>query len=181
MASNLSADLLCALSRHRWAVPVLAHLAARDGGRFAEMARRTGAPRDSLKRTIEGLIAEGWVTPNPGHGHPLRPEYLLTGAGRVVARACRHLAQAQAAAGMPPEAVTRWSLPLLGLIGAGEARFNRLERAMTGATPRAVAASLKALVAHGLVAREVTASYPPGSVYRLTARGETVARGMRAD
>lgn len=179
MSSTLSTGLLNALSRHRWAVAVLAHMADRGGGRFAEMANRIGAPRDSLRRTIAALAAEGWIVANPGHGHPLRPDYLLTEAGRKIGGACREIAAAQARAGMPPQAVTRWSLPLLHLIGAGEARFNRLERAMEGATPRAVAASLKALTGHGLVTREVVAGYPPTSAYRLTGRGETVARVLR--
>ncbi|MBT2189159.1 winged helix-turn-helix transcriptional regulator [Sphingobium nicotianae] len=178
MSSNLSPDLLQALSKHRWAVVVLAHMAERGGGRFAEMANRIGAPRDSLRRTLAALIAQGWIMPNPGHGHPLRPDYLLTEAGRPIGSACRAIVAAQAKAGMPPQAVTRWSLPLLRLIGGGEARFNRLERAMEGATPRAVAASLKALIAHDLVARDLVAGFPPSSAYRLTGRGEVVARAL---
>jgi DNA-binding HxlR family transcriptional regulator len=178
MSSIASPELLIALSRHRWAVPVLAHMAAHRGGRFAELANRLAIPRDSLKRTLATLIEEGWVTTNPGHGHPLRPDYLLSDAGHRVALACRGISDAQTQAGMPPEAVTRWSLPLLRLIDAGEARFNRLERAMAGATPRAVAASLKALIRHDLVAREVVAGFPPSSAYRLTRRGETVAKAL---
>lgn len=178
MSSILSADLLGALSRHRWAVQVLAHMSERYGGRFAEMANSLGAPRDSLKRTLAALIDEEWITRNPGHGHPLRPEYLLTEAGKPIGAACRTIAAAQAEAEMPMQAVSRWSLPLLRIIDGGEARFNRLERAMCGATPRAVAASLKTLIRHGLVARDVTASFPPTSAYRLTPRGRLVARAL---
>lgn len=181
MASILSVDLLNALSRHRWAVPVLAHMAARGGGRFAEMANGIGAPRDSLRRTLDALSAEGWIMRNPGHGHPLRPEYVLTEAGTPIGTACQQIEAAQADAQMPAQAISRWSLPLLRVIDGGEARFNRLERAMDGATPRAVAASLKTLIRHGLVAREVTASFPPASAYRLTARGRTVARALGAE
>lgn len=178
MSSILAPELLNALSRHRWGVQALAHMAARGGGRFAEMANGLGSPRDSLKRTLAALVEEGWIRRNPGHGHPLRPEYLLTEAGRAIGAACGRIAAAQAEAAMPPQAISRWSLPLLSLIGGGEARFNRLERAMTGATPRAVAASLKTLIHHGLVEREVVAGFPPGTAYRLTARGAQVAAAL---
>src|SRR5947207_13068422 len=66
------------LFHHRWAVPVLAELRRERGSRFVTLANRIGVTRDSLRRTLSALIDDGLVERNPGYGHPLRPEYVLT-------------------------------------------------------------------------------------------------------
>ena len=43
---------------------------------------RLGVGRESLRATLDALRELGLVQPTPGHGHPMRPEYLLTAAGR---------------------------------------------------------------------------------------------------
>jgi DNA-binding HxlR family transcriptional regulator len=169
---------LNALGRYRWTVPVLAMIGARAGGRFSELANRIGLPRESLSRTLDAAIAAGWLIRNPGHGHPLRPEYVLTAEGVRIAEACRAIVAAQHRAALPPDAMTRWSLPVIRLIADGENRFNAIARALDGATPRALAGSLKALAGHALVDRQVLEGYPPLTTYALTPRGGMIARAL---
>lgn len=166
------------LGRYRWTVPVLALLAERSGARFVEMARSLGLPRESLVRTLEAVIAAGWVMRNPGHGHPLRPDYLLTPEGQRIGEGCRAVIAAQAAEGLPPEAMTRWSLPVIRLIADGCSRFNAIARALEPVTPRALTGSLKALVGLDLVDRRVIGGFPPASTYTLTRRGKVIAGAM---
>ena len=52
-----------------------------DNEGFAVIERRFNLSRNSLTRTLSYLREQGWVMPNPGHGHPLRPEYILTESG----------------------------------------------------------------------------------------------------
>ena len=175
MPSSAPNPLLIQLGSHRWLVPLLADLAAHRGARFVELLHRLGLSRDSLTRTLNAAAAQGWVQRNPGHGHPLRPEYILTEAGKAAAARAATIAAAQGAIGLPPGATTRWSLPLVAGIGAGHDRFNALSRLLAPATPRALSQGLAALGEHGLVRRELLDLRPPASRYALTDNGRLLA------
>lgn len=175
MLSTLPLDLVSALVRQRWLLPVLARFHGQPGLRFAELLGRLGLPRDSLVRVLELAQAQGWIARNPGHGHPLRPEYILTEEGQAAARAAAELAARMEAAGLAPADLTRWSLPALRAIALGSERFNDLIRGLSPASPRALSQTLRALVANDLVVREVEDGFPPSSRYRLTARGQALA------
>ncbi|QKK06789.1 MAG: hypothetical protein HND58_00510 [Planctomycetota bacterium] len=45
--------------------------------------RRLGVGREALRQTVEFATAHGWVVRNAGHGHPLRPDFVLTESGRA--------------------------------------------------------------------------------------------------
>src|SRR3990167_5943514 len=108
MPSRTPDPLLIQLGSHRWLVPLLADLAAHRGARFVELIHRLGLSRDSLTRTLDAAATIGWVQRNPGHGHPLRPEYRLTEAGAAPAARAAAIADAQRAVGGPAAAGTRW-------------------------------------------------------------------------
>lgn len=167
--------LLVQLGSHRWLVPLLADLAAHKGARFVELIHRLGLARDSCARTLDAAQTIGWVRRNPGHGHPLRPEYILTEKGEAAAARAATIAAAQGAIGLPLGAATRWGLPLIAGIGAGHDRFNALSRLLAPATPRALSQGLTALGEHGLVIREVVDMRPPASRYELTKSGALLA------
>src|ERR1700742_3786009 len=82
----MSTESLIALFHHRWAPPALALLADRGGARFVELQRKLDVGRESLRRALDALIELGYVRRNPGYGHPLRPEYVITAAGRKAGR-----------------------------------------------------------------------------------------------
>jgi DNA-binding HxlR family transcriptional regulator len=170
-----SIEVLAVLTRYRWTVPAMALMAERGGSRFSELANRLGLPRDSLSRTLEAALAAGWIVRNSGYGHPLRPEYVLTEEGTRIAQACRAVVATQRAMDLPPDALSRWSLPIVRLIAEGHQRFNAIERALAAATPRAIAGSLKGLGVLSLVDRRVTDGFPPTSGYALTPRGGRLA------
>jgi DNA-binding HxlR family transcriptional regulator len=172
--------VLAQLGSHRWLVPLLADLAALKGARFVELIHRLELSRDSLTRTLDAAAVIGWVQRNPGHGHPLRPESILTEAGKAAAARAATISAAQRAIGLSPGATTRWSLPLVAGIGAGHDRFNALSRLLAPATPRALSQGLTALGTHGLVMREVLDLRPPASRYDLTKSGQLLAAACAA-
>ena len=180
MPSTTPDPLLVQLGSHRWLVPLLADLAAHKGARFIELIHRLGLSRDSCARTLDAAQAIGWVQRNPGHGHPLRPEYILTETGAAAAVRAATIAGAQQQIGLPPGAATRWGLPLVVGIDAGHDRFNALSRLLAPATPRALSQGLTALGKHGLVTREILDLRPPASRYDLTKSGALLAAACAA-
>ena len=178
MRSTLTLNDLIALGRGRWTLHLLADLAEHRGARFVELAHRLDLPRDSLVRTLHAADEIGWIRRNPGHGHPLRPEYVLTKEGARLADAVQGLIAAQARLGLAPGTLTRWGLPLIHVIDAGQARFNELARSLAVATPRAISQSLQTLTARELVLRQVCDGRPPASLYTLTENGRLLAEAL---
>jgi DNA-binding HxlR family transcriptional regulator len=162
------------LFHHRWAVPVLAELRRRRGARFIELRNALDVSRDSLTRTLAALIQAGLVARNPGHGHPLRPEYILTPDGTRIADVCARLIVELD--GLEDVALRKWSRPVIRALGKGSRRFSAVRSALGGVTPRALALALKELQAAGLVERTVTDDYPPATLYGLTPRARPLAR-----
>jgi DNA-binding HxlR family transcriptional regulator len=170
---------LAAFFHHRWAAPVLAELERSRGARFSPLARRLGVGRDSLRRTVDALLAGGWARRNPGHGHPLRPEYVTTPAGARLGRAVGELLAALRAPGLEDAALRKWWMPLVHAIGPDEKRFSELLQALPGLTPRALALALRDLDSAGLLRRVVVGEWPPRSAYRLTAAGRRLVPVLR--
>lgn len=165
---------------HRWSLPVLAELAALGGAKFVTLASRLGVSRDTLRATLDALRELGLVQDNPGHGHPMRPEYVLTAAGARLAPSCAKLLEALRALGFEEVALRKWSLPVARGLVAGDDRFNALKARLPGVTSRALAMALRSLQEAGLVERRILDGWPPTPVYRLTARARPLARLLRA-
>src|SRR6056297_1171488 len=162
------------LVARRWSIPVLACPHDRGGAKFVTLAQELGASRASLSATLNHLIGLGIVRRNRGHGHPMRPEYLLTDAGRAVARHCAALDRTVARNGGADLAYRKWTLPLVAAIGGGRVRFRDLRSTLAGATPRAITLGLKQMADGRWIRRSLIDDYPPAAGYRLLSRGERI-------
>lgn len=159
------------LFHRRWAVPVLAELYADKGAKAVTLTNRLGVSRESLRCALDELVANGWVVRNPGYGHPLRPEYLLTKRGAKLAPICLSLMKTLKRMGVQRTALFKWSMPIALALGSDIDRFGELKRTLPGITARALTLGLKEVQSSGLVARQVLDQYPPTSSYSLTAKG----------
>jgi DNA-binding HxlR family transcriptional regulator len=157
---------------------VLASLAETDGARGAELTHRLGITRTSLARSIEHLTDCGWIARNSDHGHPLRPEYVLTEAGAAVAGHARKLRAAYDRLGLTLEDLSRWSLPIVVALRPKAQRFSELKAELGPATPRAVSLAIKQMIATSLVDRSIVDDFPPTPLYGLTRRGKELAKAL---
>ena len=169
----MSIQELIAIFHHRWSAPVLAELLRQKGSRFVTLGNTLGVGRESLKRTLGSLVELGLVERNPGYGHPLRPEYVLTARGQPVAARCTKLLAALN--GDADVALRKWSLPVLFALSR-PSRFSELRDAGPGVTGRALALALKDLQAVGLVERRIEDAYPPTALYVPTAFARRLRR-----
>jgi DNA-binding HxlR family transcriptional regulator len=168
------------LFHHRWAAPILAELYRSKGSRFVTLSNRLGLGRESLRRTLTALIEAGLVMKNPGYGHPLRPEYVLTERGRAVAPACARLIATLDRLGANDVGLKKWSMPAVLALAEGDCRYSELRKRLPGVTPRALTLALKDLGAAELVERRVMPDYPPATVYRLRPKARPLARILSA-
>jgi DNA-binding HxlR family transcriptional regulator len=166
---------LLALFHHRWGLAILAELDRQQGSKFVTLVSRLGVSRDSLRQALLTLAEAGLVARNPGYGHPMRPEYILTPRGEGAAPAAGRLLTRLQEEGVEEAGLRKWSMPVLKALGEGTARFGDLRAALPGISARALAQALKDLQAVGLVRREVLPSYPPAVSYTLTEAGEEIA------
>ncbi|GJM18444.1 MAG: hypothetical protein DHS20C14_06570 [Phycisphaeraceae bacterium] len=166
---------LAPLFHRRWSVPILAVMAAGDGCRVAQLTHTLHAGRQPVRDTLDALIALGLVQPNPGYGHPLRPEYVLTRRGGRVGPACTTLMSALREAEAIDIGLRKWSMPTLAAVGLGATRFGAIALALEDATDRALSHALGGLVDVGLIERSIADRRPPTPHYGLTAQGASVS------
>ncbi|MET0308569.1 MAG: winged helix-turn-helix transcriptional regulator [Sphingomonas sp.] len=171
MESTVPDDALRALGINRWAAPVMALLSRDGGARFAVIAHSFGLSHHSLTRCLTYLRECGWVVPNPGHGHPLRPEYLLSEAGRPVGALCERIMAARERLDLSTTDLPRWGLPLVAGLALDWSRFGELQARLAPVTPRALSQTLQAMIGQDLVGRRIEDRFPPVALYGLTGRG----------
>lgn len=165
---------LIELVHHRWNIPVIAELYRQSGAKFITMVNRLGVSRASLSTSLANLIDLGLVHKNTGHGHPMRPEYLLTPDGGRIGKQCLNLMHTLRRSDDADLAFRKWTLPLIAVIGEETRRFNELRSQLDGATPRAITLGLKSLLHQRWATRTLLDEYPPAAGYQLMQRGRRV-------
>ena len=159
---------LTALVHHRWTLRVLAELYRDDGAKFVTLVQRLSISRDSLVRTLEHLKILDLAVKNPGYGHPLRPEYVLTPVGQLIGSSTIRLLDHIAHLGSTDVVLKKWSLPVMLGVHHGLDRFTDLLSALPDVTSRALSLAVRDLENVHLLERE-------GSTYRLTEQGSRLA------
>ena len=75
----------------------------------------------------------------------------------------------------------RWTLLVLrDLFLQGPRRFQDFQESLPGVAPNTLSARLKALEAHGLIARRLYREHPPRLEYYLTDKGKSLAPVLKA-
>lgn len=174
----MSAGRLPGFFHHRWTAPILAELHRTNGAKFITLVRRLSIPRETLIRTLRVLIRSGWARRNPGHGHPLRPEYLPTARGRALGGACERLMFELRRLDLEGVALKKWSMPVLHALAGGPRRFSELKRSLGPVTTRALVLAIRDLVRAGLVSRSVSDSSPPAVRYGVRGNSRALRRWL---
>ncbi len=138
------------------------------------LANALGVSRPSLSASLTDLIELGLVRKNTGHGHPMRPEYLLTDAGKEIGMQCAVLDDVVSKRRAADLAYRKWTLPLMAAMGDDALRFNELKSALDGASPRAITLGLKSMVSERWAARTLINDYPPAAAYHLKPKGQRI-------
>jgi DNA-binding HxlR family transcriptional regulator len=176
--NNPKLEPLINLVHYRWALPILAELHRSNGCKFVTLVTRLKLSKDALSRTLNALIEQDLVMQNPGYGHPLRPEYILTAKGQQIGQAVFELMQTLERLEVTDIALKKWSLPII-LILRDQPRFTDILEQLPGLTTRALALSLEQL-RQAEVLEPFEGIVGSKKSYRLNLRGQELAVKIKA-
>ena len=74
----------------------------------------------------------------------------------------------------------KWSVLVIGILGAGPMRFNELRRSIEGISQRMLTLTVRGLERDGLVTRTLFPTIPPRVDYALTPLGRTLLEPVKA-
>lgn len=163
------------ITARAWALEILAHLHAGVSGRQAPLIAATGAGRTAFGESLAHLTAFGLIERNPGHGHPLRPEFRLTQRGVQAAALAGEVMQASRDLDAGPLLRKRWSLPVLTVAHVPR-RFAQVKSLLWPVTDRALSQSFQQLETRGWMMRDIdTSARPSYALYRTDGAGRALS------
>ena len=154
--------LLCSKA---WSIQILAYIHAQNDPRISPITHHFAASRTSISGALRHLVDLQYLRKNPGHGHPLRPAYVLTAKGKAIAEWAGKLDEI-----LEPTdwriARRSWALPILREVIPAR-RYGELRSKLNPVTDRALSETLKLLGENQWVNRHVDADFSPPSVTYL--------------
>ena len=161
------------LTSRAWSLPILAALHSGTPGRQAPLLHATGAGRTAFAQSMDHLIDLGVIERNPGHGHPLRPEFRLTDAG-IKAAEVAHNIQSTTQREHFPLLRRAWTVPILSSLTQPR-QFKDIKTQLPSVTDRALSQSLKLLEGQTWIDRRVdVAAHPPRPIYSAVNAGKEI-------
>ena len=171
-------NILIKVTSRAWSLNILAQMHRGTPGRQAPLLSATGAGRTAFLQSLRHLVNLGLLETNPGHGHPLRPEFRLTPEGRNIAKIADKI---ETLIDQPSEYTLlrrAWTVPIL-TVSQEPQYFGEIKSQLIPITDRALSQSLKQLEAHKWLHREVeTASRPARAQYQATNTGAKISQAI---
>jgi DNA-binding HxlR family transcriptional regulator len=161
-----------------WSLDILALMHGGVPGRQATLLSASGAGRTAFVQSLAHLVDLGLLERNPGHGHPLRPEFRLTAQGADVARVADSIRNAVPRV-LEHDLLRRtWTVPILAV--SQEPRyFTEIKNELVTISDRALSQSLKQLHEQRWLQRKIDpANYPPRPLYQTIGVGARISRAL---
>ena len=169
---------LVKLTSRAWSLRILALMHAGVPGRQAPLLAATSASRTSFASSLEHLLQLGLLERNPGHGHPLRPEFRLTAPGAKAAETAGRIVKAVPDDGEFALLRRNWTVPILALTDRPR-RFSTLKSNLATITDRALSTSLHQLEERDWLRRDIdTSNRVPFPTYLAVNNGFEITRAV---
>ena len=167
-------NIIISITSRAWSLTILKLICEGVPARQASLLSASGASRTSFRNSLFHLTGLGLLERNPGHGHPLRPEYRLTERGQQFGQmACAICATADDAIS---SSLLRkaWTVPVLAVTG-GPCYFGDMKRQLGSVTDRALSHSVRRLQDMNWIERGVeTSLWPPRPFYQAVNAGAEI-------
>lgn len=172
---------LVKLTSRAWSLDILALMHSGTPGRQASLVSASGAGRTALVQSLDHLVDIGLLERNPGHGHPLRPEYRLTCKGQataIIADNIRGVVHEPDGRNLLRRA---WTVPIL-VASQKPRHFTDIKTELDSITDRALSQSLKQLQGQHWLLRTVdSAIIPTRPLYQATDTGAEICRIVKTE
>lgn len=169
-------ELLVNISSKAWALKILALLDSGVSGKQAPLLAATKATRPAFVASLKHLNELNLLEKNPGHGHPLRPEFRLTPRGIEAAAMAGRVINAAPDDAALAVLKRNWSVPILA-IAMTPTRYSAIKNRLGRITDRALSQSLYFLEEREWLSREINMSnrvaYP---TYHAIDKGAEISR-----
>lgn len=164
-------NLIVKISARAWSLPILALLHRGVAGRQAALLAATKAGRTAFTQSLHHLIDLDLLERNPGHGHPLRPEYRLTSDGALAAAMAARIEKAVPSEPQGLLLRRAWTVPVLA-VSRSPRSFTQIKTSLPAITDRALSQALRQLQGQSWIQRVVdTQAHPLRAQYHAVNTG----------
>ncbi|MGB7242326.1 MAG: winged helix-turn-helix transcriptional regulator [Sulfitobacter sp.] len=161
-----------------WSLNILALMYSGTPGRQAPLLAASGASRTAFAQSLGHLVDLGLLERNPGHGHPLRPEYRLTPSGTEIAAAAEKINAIAPDHGQRALLRRAWTIPVLA-VSQRPRYFSEIRNDLASVTDRALSQSLQRLQRNQWITRDIdTTKHPPRPLYRAANTGAKIGKAV---
>lgn len=162
---------LVKITSRAWSLKILALMHEGVPGRQAPLLAAAQASRTAFSASLNHLIELKLLERNPGHGHPLRPEFKLTPRGAEFAKIAESIVNAAPTSIDSGLLKKSWTVPVLAVIESPR-HFIDIKAKLPTVTDRALSQSLNSLQQHDWLRRDVDVSKrPPRPIYQAVNTG----------
>jgi len=172
-------DTIVNLCSRAWSLKILALMHEGVPGRQAPLLARTTAGRTAFAASLAHLIETDMLERNPGHGHPLRPEFRLTTKGKAAALFAHRIVGLASDKNDLVLLRRTWSVPILALTSS-PTRFSTLRTGLQTISDRALSKSLVQLEEKEWLERQIDISgRHPFPTYQAANQGRAITDVIR--
>ena len=169
-------NLLVKITSKAWSLQILSLLHEGIPGRQAPLLKASGAGRTAFVQSLHHLINLQLIERNPGHGHPLRPEFRLTETGKAISPIAHKILNDTALIGQHGLLRKTWTIPILAVANTPK-YFSQIKFELQPVTDRALSQSLTQLQNQNWIGRLIDAqSRPPRPLYQAIDEGAAISR-----
>ncbi|MDV7340364.1 winged helix-turn-helix transcriptional regulator [Terasakiella sp. A23] len=173
-------SLLVKVTSKAWSLKILSLMHRGVPGRQAALLAASGASRTTFVHSLRHLESLNLLERNPGHGHPLRPEFRLTQLGEVVATVAKEIDEITLDETGSSLLRKAWTIPVLAVVSQPK-KFSDLKLDLNPITDRALSNSLKILSNQNWIERSVDIKWrPPRPYYQAINEGAEINRVVRS-
>ncbi|MCR9241066.1 MAG: winged helix-turn-helix transcriptional regulator [Rhodobiaceae bacterium] len=171
-------ETLVKVTSRTWSLKILELMHAGVSARQAPLLAASGASRTAFVQSLSHLEGLGLLERNPGHGHPLRPEFRLTPAGQVLASIAHRIGVVTENNAGALLVRKMWTVPVLAVASRPKV-FSELKRELTPITDRALSKSLRDLESQNWIERSVNVElHPPRPYYQVVNEGAEISQAI---
>jgi len=171
-------NFLVKITSRAWSLKILALLHQGLPGRQAPLLSAAQASRTAFAASLSHLVDLELLERNPGHGHPLRPEFRLTLKGVEIAKIAAEIVGTTATPSETAILRKSWTVPILAVTKVPR-HFIEIKSELPSLTDRALSQSLGLLHEQNWLLRNVDASnWPPRPIYQAANTGIKINKAI---